>query len=109
VGNLRIAVGKVTPTQTASGSLTVIVVLDTANTVVYGPIMLGPIKSPTKTVLTAEAEVVITPVPELNAVALIPIVDGIAPTHCATRLTRALPDWIKRAIKHPYFVGTIGL
>ncbi len=28
---------------------------------------------------------------------------------CATRLTRALPDWIKRAIKSPYFVGTIGL
>jgi len=37
------------------------------------------------------------------------VADGIAPTHCATRLTRALPDWIKRAIESPYFVGTIGL
>jgi hypothetical protein len=35
--------------------------------------------------------------------------DGMAPTHCATRLTRALPDWIKKAIRHPYLVGTIGL
>ena len=103
------AVGKVTFDQISSGSLTVIVELDTANTVVYGPMPLQPIKSPTMTELTAEAEVVITPVEELNAVAFMLIEDGMAPTHWATRLTRALPDWIKKAIRHPYLVGTIGL
>jgi hypothetical protein len=58
---------------------------------------------------TAVAEVVIAPVEELNAVAFILIEDGMAPTHCAIRLTRALADWMKKAIGHPYFVGIEGL
>jgi hypothetical protein len=54
--------------------------------------MLGPIKSPIRTTAVGFAEQVITPVAELNAVALMLIVLGMAPTHWATRLTRALAD-----------------
>jgi len=103
------AVGKVTPVQIPSGSYTVMVVLLTASTDVYGPVTVGPIKSPTRTVPTAVEDVVITPVVVLIAVALILIEEGMAPTHCATRLTKALADWMKRAMFVPYFVGIAGL
>jgi hypothetical protein len=43
--------------------------------------ILGPIKSPIRTKELGFDEQVITPVVELNAVALIPIVLGMAPTH----------------------------
>ena len=52
--------------------------------------------SPTANKVVVDADVVITLVE--SAVALIPIEDGMAPTHWATLLTRALPDWINRAI-----------
>jgi hypothetical protein len=68
------------------------VVDDTATTEAKGPMMLGPIKSPIRTAVVGFAEQVITFVVELYAVAFIPIVLGMAPTHCATRLTRALAD-----------------
>jgi len=76
----------------ASGSFTVIVVDVTAKTAENGPIMLGPMKSPTKTADVGFAEQVITPVEELYAVALMEMLLGMAPTQLAIRLTRALAD-----------------
>jgi hypothetical protein len=92
VGNFKIAVGKLTLDHVPSGSSTVIVVDVTAMTEVKGPMMLGPMKSPIKRREVGFVEQVITLVVELYAVALIPIVLGMAPTHWATRLTRALAD-----------------
>jgi len=85
-------VGKVKPVHVPSGSSTVMVVDDTAMTEAKGPMMLGPMKSPIRTRAVGFAEQVITLVVELYAVALMPIVLGMAPTHWATRLTRALAD-----------------
>jgi hypothetical protein len=76
-----IAVGRVANSHTPSGSSTVIVVEDTAVTKVKGPTTEEPIKSPTITNAVAFDAVVMTPVDELNAVALMPMLFAIAPTH----------------------------
>ena len=65
VGSFKIALGKVVPLQTPSGSLTVIVELEMSKTGVNGPMALLPIKSPTIKEPEASADVVITPVDEL--------------------------------------------
>jgi hypothetical protein len=75
------AVGKLTLAHVPSGSSTVIVVDETAITAANGPMMFGPMKSPIRTVDVGFAEQVITPVVELNAVALILMLLGMAPTH----------------------------
>jgi hypothetical protein len=85
-------VGSVAADHTPSGSLTVIVVLLTANTGVYGPEIETPIKSPTLIAPTGVGLTVMTLVDELKDDAVIPELLGIAPTHCATRLTNALAD-----------------
>ena len=75
------AVGRMNVDQTSSVSLTVIVLEETAVTREYGPMTSPPIKSPTMTKELGLAEHVITPVVELYAVALMPIDEGMAPTH----------------------------
>jgi hypothetical protein len=70
----------------------VIVVLVTPNTATKGPDIDTPIKSPMFTTPTADVDVVITDVVELKLLAVMPELLGIAPTHCATRLTNALAD-----------------
>ena len=85
-------VGSVAAAHTPSGSLTVIVVLVKANTGVYGPEIETPIKSPTLIVPIGVEPTVMTLVPALKDDAVIAKVLGIAPTHCATRLTNALAD-----------------
>jgi hypothetical protein len=68
------------------------VVLVTPKTGVKGPMVLLLMKSPTINKEVVSEAVVITPVEELYAVAFTPILEGIAPTHCATRLTKELAD-----------------
>jgi hypothetical protein len=81
LGNLMIAVGSVADCHTSSGSSTVMLPEATAVTKVNGPEIDAPMKSPTTTTEVGLAEVVITPVDVLNAVALIPVLLAIAPTH----------------------------
>jgi hypothetical protein len=81
----------VSPLHTVSGSLTVIDVASTNSTTLNGSIVLGPMKSPGTTKGLGSAEVVRTALPVIE-VAVIDNVVGIAPTHDAIRLTRALAD-----------------
>ena len=72
------------------------VVALTDRTTVYGSMVLVPMKSPGKTKEIGLAEVVRTGV--LVPDTLLTVIDkaeGIAPTHCAMRLTKAFADWIK--------------
>jgi len=57
--------------------------------------VLGPIKSPGRIRELGSAEVVRV-LPEIEETVILKDV-GIAPTHCATLLTRELADWINRA------------
>ena len=88
-------VGELIPAQIPSGSLTVIEVLVTCRTAVYGSIVLMPMKSPGRIKALGSAEVVMTLVVlPVELVAVMLSADGIAPTHDAIRLTRELADWI---------------
>ena len=92
-----------------SGSLTVIPVASTVKITVYGSIVLTPMKSPGITNVLGSEEVVRTLVTvEVQEVTVMVKAVGIAPTHCAILLTRALADWINSAAI-TYLVGMAGL
>jgi len=79
-----------------SGSDTVIEVALIDKTTVYGNMVLVPIKSPGRRKEIGLAEVVRTGVlVPATLVTVIVKAEGMAPTHCAIRLTKELEDWIK--------------